>query len=813
MNKSGVFLVIFILLLGVAVVPTGPDFSATQIDKVSVADPAAAATTGTMKIPVSQDTAVENVTPNTNYDGSDLMFVGTGYDGIWHAGRSWFKFDLSYLPRELSVQSATFNTRIDREWAAPDEPVGVYHCTDDTWDATLLTWNLQPTIETVPSDVIDSPASPAMFEPMQWYSWDVTQDVRLSMSSDDMILTEVLKQVEEVGTMDALCYVTEMDFTQFNASYLEIEYTTPTVSELTVDGIASGPLLDFINSDCPELGWTFSDPDFQDFQKDYDVEIWNTTYYNTTKLWQSNHEYVSTIHDSNSVTTNSHPFGLANEFRMQLKYPNTEIPRSGIVDKLYFTTATDSGETAILEDFEISMVLVPSATDLTANFDANYEGRTPTIVLSRDTFEISAINNLIEVDLENTFFVNENLNLIVEIRLMDNTGDLIRIDRTDSGGPGSAVYSYGDGEYESTSAINVLTRTYDLKIGYLTETVHTGNPSTFNLLPFGTTPGYSGRVQLKYNQSVIDRAGYVDKAYFLVDELSTEVVFENFTVTLVESPVAGQIYNGTWIANYGGATAYTVVDSADYRVKNVGGCLTIDFDNSFYYTNTYDLLIDIQWDELVSGNCKVMTDGTSYPAFRAYDVRYGGSYISGNDTAPYNLLLDFVNDDDSTPLDTCITLTEATSYYWRVRTCDSFGMWGDWTTHNFKFETSTDLPAVSTPSATPSPVVVDNEVTVSADATHTAGIYAALIEYGGSNHSMTADGDTYSFAWTPTSVGLVNYTVYVRSNENTWASVTGSFNVIATGTFPPIDTNTLLIILGVLAVVVIIIVIRRRKKK
>ena len=180
-------------------------------------------------------------------------------------------------------------------------------------------------------------------------------------------------------------------------------------------------------------------------------------------------------------------------------------------------------------------------------------------------------------------------------------------------------------------------------------------------------------------------------------------------------------------------------------------------------------------------------------------------------------MLDFVSNENSIPLDGCITLVNTTEYYWRVRTCDSTGVWGDWTTANFKYEVLSSLPTFSTPLAVPDPVEVNQDVTVSVNATHTAGIYAGLIEFDGSNHSMTADGDTFSFAWTPTSVGVIDYTIYIHSNVNTWASVSGSLNVTGspttTGTGTPVDMTMILIIVGAAAVVIVIIVIIMKKKK
>jgi len=818
LNKSGVFLVIFIMLLGFAVIPTGPVASEEQIERSSLVNEAAMATTGTMKILVSEDVSVVNGSyADQNFNSDTDLYLGTAYDGSWLIGRIWYKFDLSHLPLEMSIQRATLNVHIQSEWSTIDEPIGAYHSTNDTWELTGITWNNQPTFSGTPSDVIDSPASPDMFLPMHWYSWEVTSDVRSTLTAADTILTEVLAQTEEVGTQNAFMYPSRSTTYPFNATYLEIEYTTPTTSGLTVDGIASGAPLDYINSPSPELGWTFSDPDYNDFQKDYDVEMWNNSYYNDTMLWESSHESVSTIHDSDTVSPNWHPFGAAEEFRMQMKYPSSIIPRSGIVDKLYFTSVNDGDLLAHLEDLEISLVMVSSATDLGADLNANLEGRTPTIVLARDSYNLRLLDNMIEIDVENTFYVSKDLNLIIEIRLMNNTGDLIPIDRTGSGGPGSVAYSHGTNQYEATTATYLYQRTYDLKIGYLTQTVYDTGTS-FNAFPFGVDSGYPGRFQIKYNQSYINRAGYLDKMYFPVNSLAGEVVYENFTISIVETPVLGQIDHVDMASNYGGRTPVVVLDESMYTVRNLGDVLVIDFDNSYYYSNTNDLLIDFQWDDLVSGHEIVRYTSGLTSSYRSWDVHYNFDFRSDNGTAGYNLYLDFVNNEDSVTTDGGgLTLIENTRYYWRVRTCDSLGMWSDWDTDNFRYLINTEVPVLSTPIALPSPVEVDHTVTVSVNATHSLGIFAGWIEFDGSNHTMTLDGDTFSFSWAPAVVGMIDYTISVQSNANTWATVSGSFNVTAapttTGPGIPVDMTMILIIVGAAAVVIVIIVIIMKKKK
>jgi hypothetical protein len=172
-------------------------------------------------------------------------------------------------------------------------------------------------------------------------------------------------------------------------------------------------------------------------------------------------------------------------------------------------------------------------------------------------------------------------------------------------------------------------------------------------------------------------------------------------------------------------------------------------------------------------------------------------------------------------LDGCITLIEGERYYWRVRTCDSTGVWGDWTTANFKYEILSELPVIDSVLMQPAPVEVNQEVTVSVNATHSLGIYAAYIEFSGTNHSMSANAGEYSYAWTPTVEGMIDFTVYVHSNGNTWASFSDQVNVTAASTGTGTGTGTgggnltmiLIIACAVGVVVVVIIIIMMKKKK
>jgi len=72
-------------------------------------------------------------------------------------------------------------------------------------------------------------------------------------------------------------------------------------------------------------------------------------------------------------------------------------------------------------------------------------------------------------------------------------------------------------------------------------------------------------------------------------------------------------------------------------------------------------------------------DGGGYRAFDS------APYI-GNDTSTYNMLLDFIYQPNSVDY-SGPSLVNATTYYWRVKTCDSMGVWSNWEIASFKFLT------------------------------------------------------------------------------------------------------------------------------
>jgi len=238
-------------------------------------------------IGVLEDTSVLNGSyADYNLVSEPYLYLGTGFGGSeWFIGRSWFKFNLSEVNTPLF--GATMYVYIDSEFGAgADEPIGVYHCEDDSWNESTLTWNLQPVIASEPSDVIDSPPSPDMFMASTWYGWEVTNDVRAALAGDK-ILTEVLKQTVEVGTQDAQDFVLESSHAPQYAAYIEVSFTNPTVDNLTTSGRSGPPLINYIQDSTPAFGWEVTDRDLGDYQSASSVEVWDNQYYNETLLWNT----------------------------------------------------------------------------------------------------------------------------------------------------------------------------------------------------------------------------------------------------------------------------------------------------------------------------------------------------------------------------------------------------------------------------------------------------------------------------------------------------------------------------------------------
>ncbi len=806
MDKKGITSLVCTLVIFMLVV--SPTAAATPKQNNTLSS-ASSSSTENMIIPIYEDESVVANLPDSNFDANTNgggLFVG--YEPTDGDSRSWLKYDLSSIPKEIGITSVSVNLYCNQEFMSTEDlPLAIYYSDDDTWSETTITWNNQPSFDASPLDVIDTPASPNMFVPGTWYSWDVTSAFKTSLTQNKT-LSLVLKQIDEVATNVTWIYFVEKEYDAFTSSYLSLEYTTPNAINLKVDGQDTAPLIDYIQDSTPDLSWTMGDSGSGEYQSDYALEVNSNQYFNGINRLSTNHTQTVTVHDS-SVNQNVRPFGTATEFRYQMKYVPSLLTTSGIVDQLRFETIEETGMIT-LENLVVLLVSTPDTTDLTSDFQANYGTAKPVIVLNRTSYSAKVENYHFMIDVENTFFLNARESFIFELRFTNNTGTLLSIPITNNIG-GSTAYTYGTGAYTAITAGVTDTRANSLDIVYTSDEAFTTPGTMGNHFPFDTDDGHSGIMQFKYNTSLINDTGIIDRIFFTVNSYTNEPVFEGFKVYLAETPLLGPLSPTDFASNYQGTTPRLVLDKDVYTLRNLGGVLVIDVDNTFRYTGTHDLLVELRWDNKVSGSCSTYMTMDS-GAYRAYNVTWV-VHSNGDDTACYDTTIDFIHPETSIVY-SGLPLVNATTYYWRVKTCDSTGIWSDWTSMHFKYEKLDSVPEFTAPVTSPTPAYAGQSVTLSLNVTYFLGINQVLIEMDGTNNTMTADGDTYSYTWTPSSAGDINYTIYMESTIHTWSSVsdTAKINAQLLG-----GTNlTLLLIIagaGVVIVVIVILILKGRGKK
>ncbi|MFW9920033.1 MAG: DNRLRE domain-containing protein [Candidatus Thorarchaeota archaeon] len=809
---SGIFCSLLIFLLAAPILPIASQFETMTAMPTNGHSTAMQGPPVEMRVNVFEDESVLSNHNATNYDPNIYnggLWVGLEETDGW--ARSWVKYDLSHLQNDIGIVSATLNLYCQAEWnETTGEPIGLYYSANDTWSEETITWLTQPEFDAAPVDVIDAPLGEDLIQVNNWYQFDVTEEVTATYSGD-RVLSLVLKQVEETGLEETWKYFVEKDNAQTNSTYLLITYATPEADGLTVEGYSEAPHIDYIQNDTPTLGWEFLGSGAGAAQRDYEVQVWNNEFFNDTLLFEDSRGEVYTVYTS-STGTNIRPWATNGEIRYQIKYEATMFSQGGLIDKLYFRVAGISG-TATFENLKINLVNHESSADLNSDFDANYEDERVTSVLDRDVYHAIVRDSWMEFDVENSFVLNGLRSLIIEIRFTNSTGDEFYSPVTSSiADTASVAYTVGAGAYYSQTADWVYNRTQGFRIEFASVPVMEFNDIVSNLYPFATDNGESGRYQQLYNKSLVTQTGIIDTLYFPMST-ANDAVFEDFLVRMVETPHEGAMNHTNMDSNFGGMIPTTVIESALYTIRNTGRIAVLKLATPFVYAGEHNLLIDIQWGNMTSGGFTVYRS-LGEGGYRAFNLTLSSSNTADNDTRGLDLHLGFVNLQTEVVYDGT-ALVNATEYFWRVRLCDGTGVWGEWTNQAFKYEALSSIPEWNGLVFDPNPGVATQEVDISLNVTHLLGINQVLLEIDGTNHSMSASGDIYSYTWTPSESGNYTYTIYMESTIGTWTTTSGIFEVGAAPLIPglPIDNMTLLLILlGVLALIVIVVACRRRKK-
>jgi len=128
--------------------------------------------------------------PSNPYAGTGL-FVGS--NSTYGDERSFLKFDLSSLPSNRVVTSATLKL-YNYYTMASSLPVEVYGSTNNSWNASTITWGNQPTIGAT------ALATTAVQARVTWYSWDVTSFVNQNSTGDNLVSLVLKAQTENGNT-------------------------------------------------------------------------------------------------------------------------------------------------------------------------------------------------------------------------------------------------------------------------------------------------------------------------------------------------------------------------------------------------------------------------------------------------------------------------------------------------------------------------------------------------------------------------------------------------------------------------------------
>lgn len=175
------------------------------------------------------DAYVDSANSGTNYGSSANLYVGANSVQYF----TYFKFDLSSLPPNANIISATLNAYLyatggNVYW---QESIGAYYCSDNSWTEDGITWNNKPSFNPTPTSAWSFPA----LTQVGYKPWGVTADAKTAQSSSG-ILTEVLKFVSKSGDGYALYRSRE----GVNPPTLSIEYTlTPILSSFNLQFAAN----------------------------------------------------------------------------------------------------------------------------------------------------------------------------------------------------------------------------------------------------------------------------------------------------------------------------------------------------------------------------------------------------------------------------------------------------------------------------------------------------------------------------------------------------------------------------------------------
>ncbi|MEM2885588.1 MAG: DNRLRE domain-containing protein, partial [Thermoproteota archaeon] len=145
---------------------------------------------------VIADAYVKKSAPNSNFNGAwDFLYVKNNYNN--DIQRTWLKFDLSSIPSGSTIESASLTIYVNQSNLAANRGYGAFHSTNDAWSETGITWNNQPSFDSL--NWMNSTFVPNL-KGAGWLCWDVTSDVASDMAPGDKKSSWVIRDAMESST-------------------------------------------------------------------------------------------------------------------------------------------------------------------------------------------------------------------------------------------------------------------------------------------------------------------------------------------------------------------------------------------------------------------------------------------------------------------------------------------------------------------------------------------------------------------------------------------------------------------------------------
>jgi hypothetical protein len=230
-------------------------------------------------IPVTDDTYIASNEPTTNFGASNWLRLGYSADPPnLGAVRTLLRFDISLIPENAQIESATCRIYQHSTTLSPDDPQGVEarHLADP-WDEHFVTWNSHKPDW---GDVIRTTYPPIT---VGWLEADATDLVREWYSGEHANYGITLLALEEPMERQRMFYAIEAD----NGLYprLRVEYTTQIDTEppnVDVQTLPRWSKSEFT------VAWSGDDPggsgiNYYDVQYRIPGEAW-TSWLNNTEL-------------------------------------------------------------------------------------------------------------------------------------------------------------------------------------------------------------------------------------------------------------------------------------------------------------------------------------------------------------------------------------------------------------------------------------------------------------------------------------------------------------------------------------------------